>query len=65
MYKRNPAFIAAQADVYDVQDELIDRYGDVPEEVQNLHTHRPYQGGSAAGLYTAAYGAGRGGAYSV
>ena len=35
MYKRI-AFIAAQADVYDVQDELIDRYGDIPEEVQNL-----------------------------
>ena len=35
MYKRI-AFITAQADVYDVQDELIDRYGDIPEEVQNL-----------------------------
>ena len=35
MYKRI-AFISAQADVYDVQDELIDRYGDIPEEVQNL-----------------------------
>ena len=35
MYKRI-AFISSQPDVYDVQDELIDRYGEIPKEVQNL-----------------------------
>ena len=35
MYKRI-ALIGAREDLYDVQDELIDRYGDIPEETQNL-----------------------------
>lgn len=35
MYKRI-ALISSQPDVYDVQDELIDRYGEIPKEVQNL-----------------------------
>ncbi|MDR0841105.1 MAG: transcription-repair coupling factor [Christensenellaceae bacterium] len=35
MYKRIAA-ITAQQDIYDVQDELIDRFGDIPKQVQNL-----------------------------
>ena len=35
MYKRI-ALIETRDDLYDVQDELIDRYGDIPEETGNL-----------------------------
>ena len=35
MYKRI-ALIASREDLYDVQDELIDRYGEIPEETKNL-----------------------------
>ena len=35
MYKRI-AMIGDKADLYDVQDELIDRYGEIPAEVENL-----------------------------
>ena len=35
MYKRI-ALIETRADLYDVQDELIDRYGDIPEDTANL-----------------------------
>ena len=35
MYKRI-ALIETRADLYDVQDELIDRYGDLPEDTANL-----------------------------
>ena len=35
MYKRI-ALISSREDVYDVQDELIDRYGDIPEETTSL-----------------------------
>ncbi len=35
MYKRI-ALIASREDVYDVQDELIDRYGDIPMETASL-----------------------------
>ena len=35
MYKRI-ALISSREDVYDVQDELIDRYGDIPKETSNL-----------------------------
>ena len=35
MYKRI-ALIASREDLYDVQDELIDRYGEIPQETKNL-----------------------------
>ncbi len=35
MYKRI-ALISSRDDVYDVQDELIDRYGDIPKETESL-----------------------------
>ena len=35
MYKRI-ALIETRDDLYDVQDELIDRYGDIPEDTANL-----------------------------
>lgn len=35
MYKRI-ALIASREDLYDVQDELIDRYGEIPPETKNL-----------------------------
>ena len=35
MYKRI-AHISCQEELYDVQDELIDRYGDIPKPVENL-----------------------------
>lgn len=35
MYKRI-AHITSQEELYDVQDELIDRYGDIPKPVENL-----------------------------
>ena len=35
MYKRI-AHITSQEELYDVQDELIDRYGDIPKHVENL-----------------------------
>ena len=35
MYKRI-ALIETRGDLYDVQDELIDRYGDIPEDTANL-----------------------------
>lgn len=35
MYKRFQA-IMTQEDIHDLRDELIDRFGDYPEEVENL-----------------------------